>query len=333
MRISLLRLAMLLTIANLFLCSCSESEMTEPEEEIRFIAPTIQANFDLIKNPRTHLDENTGVLKWTPDDELLIFVHEVDKQPSNEEGWLKCRYKFVTDESNCINNKFYEDKTSDHPLRLNPSKEYNWYVMSPYNESVKSPVGHGSFIIGDQILDFSKTTAHLSAKDLMTSVDYQVKAKEEVKISLKHLATLMMFRIYNKQTSDFIPSYIEFETKGKTNIPIGGTCTVDFEKGITPISGSNKMLLNLTNAPSIKPKEYFDVYTMMIPFKLEVNEQFNIHLVTNNSNSLQTSTMRAPIFFQKGTINRANVYVTPFPISTNINPWGVQGEIDGEIQI
>ena len=320
----------LLLLTTLF--SCSESETPAAEETAGYV-PTLTANFDSLKMPRTHIDGNTGETSWSADDELLVFVHESGKQPTSEAQWASCRYKFVTDATHCIKNQFRQESNSQQRLKLNPEKSYDWYVMAPYSETVKSPVGHGSFSISDQTLDFDNNTAHLGAKDIMTSTDRNVKAEEKVTISLRHLTTLMMFRVHNKLGTDFLPLRMEFETKSNLSAQIAGKYAVDFEKGLRAINETNKMSLAFVNAKTVKSESYFDIYAIMNPFELAPNDQFCIRVITDKSNSLQTSTMRKTVTFRAGTINRANVKVNSNSTEDNIGPWENQGEYDEDIQM
>ena len=312
--------------------SCSGNDYQEQEETF-FLTPTLTADFDTLKQSRTQINGESGDVYWDANDELLVFVHEKGIAPQTTAEWLSCRYKFVTDEVNCKNNKFRQETTSGKILKLNPEKEYEWYVMSPYNETVTSPVGHGSFSLDNQTLSFSNNTAHLGAKDIMTCVDHSVKAEDNILLSLKHLTTLMMFRVHNKLDIDVIPSQMEFETKGNSSATIGGTYAVDFEKGLSPVAPTTQFSLSFSNAPAVKAGTSFDVYAIMNPFSLHVGEQFQIRVITDKSNTLQTSTMRKEVNFKAGAINRANVKITPSPVNSDINPWENQGEYDGEIQL
>ena len=312
--------------------SCSDNEFQEQEETF-FLTPTLTADFDSLKQTRTQINGESGDVEWDANDELLVFVHEKGMAPKTTAEWLSCRYKFVTDEVLCKDNKFRQETASGKMLKLNPNKEYEWYVMSPYTETVTSPVGHGSFSLDNQTLNFASNTAHLGAKDIMTCVNHSVKAEDNILLSLKHLTTLMMFRVHNKLDIDVIPRQMEFESKGNPSATMGGTYAVDFEKGLSPIAPTTQFSLSFSNAPVVKAGTSFDVYAIMNPFSLHVGEQFHIRVITDKSNTLQTSTMRKEVNFKAGTINRANVKITPSSINSDINPWENQGEIDGEIQL
>ena len=314
------------------LFGCGEKDATDPEVATGYV-PTLTAHFDSLKLPRTVIDGNTGEMSWSADDELLVFVHETGKQPATEAQWKSCRYRFVTDAEHCTKNEFRQESKGGQRLRLDPEKSYDWYVMAPYAERVTSPVGHGSFSISSQTLSFDNNTAHLGAKDIMTCTDRNVKAEENVTLALRHLTTLMMFRVHNKLGTDLLPQQMEFETVGNPAATLAGEYAVDFEKGLRAIATSNKMELTLTEAKAIKPEGSFDVFAIMAPFALQPNDQFRIRVVTDKGSSLQTSTMRKTVTFRAGTINRANVKVTAPALNEDINPWENQGEYDEVVPI
>ena len=321
---------------SLLLCSalfsCSESETTV-QEEVKGYMPTLTANINPIQHSRTQVNGSTGDLKWTADDALLVFVHETGKTPTSAAEWQTCRYKFVTDAVHCTTNSFWQAKEKEKVLKLDPSKQYDWYVMAPYCETVISPVGDGIFRFDNPVQDFANETRHLGTKTIMTCVDLDVPANEKVAINLQHQATLMTFKVYNKLGVDMTPKQISFETKTHTPTYIGGTFAIDFQQGIQPIEAKPSVHIDFANAPVVKPESFFEAYAIMPPFSLNTGEQFRIQVITDKSNSLQTSTMRKPIAFKAGTINRASVKVTHLSVSNNINPWESQGEIEGEIEL
>ena len=308
---------------------CSSTDDSSPNAENGLITPTLEPTFESLKGSRLAIDASLGKVSWTNDDQLLVFVHESGKQPTNESEWKVCKYKFVTNANDCAKSKFAQEPGAQHPLLLDPTKSYDWYVMYPYNETIQSPLGIGHISITDQTMDMQAPTAHLGAFDIMSNTLKNQQAAQQVNILLNHHATLMQFTVYNLTSESFLPKSLEFETNAATPAAISGTFNVNFEKGLSELTGSNKLCLELNQAQDIAPNGSFTVYTIMSPFSLNTGDQFNIRVITDKSNTVQSSTMRAPITFKAGTKSTAKVKVTPAPIiNQDIEGWNNQ-EIEG----
>ena len=305
--------------------SCSSSDDATDMEEAGFIHPTIEPEFPELKSSRLQVDDQTGKVNWTSTDQLLVFVHEKGKQPASITEWQSYRYRFVL-ASDPSNTKFVQESSESKTLLLDPTKEYDWYVMYPYNETVTSPLGDGFFTIADQTMDMNSPSAHLGAYDVMSHVLKGQKAEKKLSILLDHRATLMQFTVHNLTSENFTPQYLEFETQSASPSHLSGDFKIDFEKGLTVNHGKNTIRLNLDKAQSIAPNTTFKVSAIMSPFSLASGDQFKIRVVTDKTNTLQTSTMKKTISFQAGTRSSANVKVTDAPIiNQEIEGWGDQG--------
>ena len=313
---------------------CSSSEDAEPKDEMGFITPTLEPNFESLKSSRLQVDIASGKVYWTGNDQLLVFVHESGQQPQTAAQWKACRYKFVTNSTDCTLNKFAQEANASNPLQLDSSKSYDWYVMYPYTETVLSPTGDGSFSIVEPTMNMQEPTAHIAANDVMANVLKNQKAAQKVALTLNHHATLMLFNVHNLTTESFIPKSVDFETVAANSANLAGEYTVDFEKGLTPKAGKSSFHLELSNAPTVAAGSNFTVYTIMAPFSLNANDQFNVRVITDKSNTVQSSTMKGQITFQAGTKSSANVKVTKEPIlNQSIEGWEIQGESEDNIII
>ena len=173
----------------------------------------------------------------------------------------------------------------------------------------------------------------MSATTLMANTLTGVKGQKNISISLRHFATLMTFKLHNKLTTEVTPKFLEFSTESKQPATISGVYKVHFQNGLTPIQTSNQLRLDIKNSKTLSPNGVCEVYAIMEPFTLSPDDKFNIRVVTDKSDNMLTSVMPGSISFKAGTINRANVRITPSSTSTIINPWEVQGETDEEIII
>ncbi len=290
-----------LMLAASALTNCSKDETAAvPETQQEF---TIEAAYTPItSDTRTTLDPATGKVAWDAEDDLSVFVVEAGTTPSS---W--------------VNNKFTVKDAAQgtfvsSTVSIDPAKTYDWYIMSPYSQYVKNPVGASgtTFQIGNQTQDNAAPTAHLTNVDLMTGVVTNVAGDQKPVVTLAHRATLMKFTIVNKETEAITPTSVQFEAAAGTTI--GGQFAIDFATGaLTPASGKawNSTTLTIKDAPAVEPNGSYDVYMMMPPFTLASGATFTITVTTkDNTTSTQERTMANAISFVAGKMNTATINFT-----------------------
>ena len=112
--------------------SCSDSETIEEETiTTNYLIPTLETSNASMNGSRANVNGATGEVCWTAEDALLVFVHEAGKKTKTEDEWAQCRYKFVTNSNDYSKYQFAEEASASQPLKLDPDKNYDWYVMSP----------------------------------------------------------------------------------------------------------------------------------------------------------------------------------------------------------
>ncbi len=286
-----------LMLAASALTNCSKDETAAvPETQQEF---TIEAAYTPItSDTRTTLDPATGKVAWDAEDDLSVFVVEAGTTPSS---W--------------VNNKFTVKDAAQgtfvsSTVSIDPAKTYDWYIMSPYSQYVKNPVGASgtTFQIGNQTQDNAAPTAHLTNVDLMTGVITNVAGDQKPVVTLAHRATLMKFTIVNKETEAITPTSVQFEAAAGTTI--GGQFAIDFATGaLTPASGKawNSTTLTIKDAPAVEPNGSYDVYMMMPPFTLASGATFTITVSTDSGLSEQTRTMTREVKFEAGKMNSATI--------------------------
>ena len=322
----------LIALSIVFLSACSSSG-SSGEEDIGDVRPTLRLNFDKFISSRTSINGETGEVTCSATDEILVFVHETGSQPVTVAEWLKCRHKFITDNNNCRHNRFSEITGTSAPLTLNPGKTYTWYVMYPYTEAVKSPMGHGTIVVTDQEQIGNQNTSQMSKHAIMTGVKLDAKSEQEIAISLKQRMTFMHFKVQNEKNEEFVPKYLELSTEGNPPATLRGEFQVDFKNGLTAIQTQNKLRLNLQNMDAVPVGGHMDVYAIMAPFSLKTNDVFNVQVVTDISNTTQTTQIRENKNFEAGKFYTTNVKVTSLSVYANINPWEVQEEMEEDLHL
>lgn len=292
-------IAMGLMLAASALTGCSKDDATiAPETQREF---TLEAAYTPISaDTRTTLDPATGKVAWDAADNLSVFVAEAGTTPTS---WTNTKFTV----KDAAQGTFVSSTVS-----IDPAKTYDWYIMSPYSQYVKNPVGASgtTFQIGNQTQDHAAPTAHLTNVDLMTGVVTNVAGDQKPVVTLAHRATLMKFTIVNKETEAITPATIEFEAPAGTTI--GGQFAIDFATGaLTASTKWNTTKLTIKDAPAIEPNGSYDVYMMMPPFTLASGDTFTIKVMTSdNTASTQERTMAAEISFAAGKMNSATINFT-----------------------
>ena len=311
--------AISVVVVTLLFMQCSQEDMEDftPQPEGPS-ALQLQAQF-------THLEPTSegrtvtspeGKVSWEATDKLKVFIVKTATQQ-----WENHEYRFTTNADDCISNRF---TAQDKHVQLSTDEDYDWYVMSPYQAAIKEPLGHDNYCSFDgQKQSANNSTRHLTDYDIMTGTALSINGKAMPKLTLKHKAVLMTFRLRNESNQTISLKRIEFEAEKGVNI--GGTYAIDFrEEGqLLPRNTSNIISLEL-NPCTLHTGDEYVAHILMPPFEIAKGKTFSVRAITDKGIGEQTTVARhKSLTFAAGTINKTNISFTHFEKSEAVFAKGV----------
>ena len=288
------RFTLLLAAVSMIACGETSDEIRPSSRPLTF-----EAEFEPLTSESRLTTDDTGRGSWEADDDLSIFI----VKESTITPWINTR--FVTNATDYKQNIFHS--VAPHPI-LEAGMNYDWYVMRPYNPDIHTPLGNGVISFADFQQDYPNPTRHLSAADVMTSVNLSQPSSMRPKVSLHHRGTLLRFRITNQYSG--IITLLSVELQAPPRINLSGDFTLNFRSGeFIPMAAhtSNTARLEVVNALPLTPNESYSVYFITPPFDLRIGEDFRVKVSTNRGSKIFKCPVPRQIFFRAGMLNHQDL--------------------------
>ncbi len=254
---------------------------------------------------KTEVDGN--VLKWVEGDRVNLFHAEAGTENFVSDGPFEYTgdntFKGFIRESSIVN-----------------GKEYDWYVLYPYDENMASPKAAPIHITPDQYQSEDGSIAHLAGANCpLAGKATAVAANSSITVNMKHLTTVLKIKVTNYEQNPMNLELVSFRADGATHVDedvniINGdlpTITGSFEVDITGNkfvynhvnkgmgSGSSRPLLHLQTPKTLGLNESATVYLATIPFHIPNASTLTVGM-NNNSGGVKLGIYGKAISFKAG---------------------------------
>ena len=296
----IIRIATMFVFAAALLSCAKEYPTLAPEQSgSEFTLRLVQT--------KTVLEGNA--LKWVEGDKVNLFHAEAGTENFVSDG----PFEYTGD------NTF---KGFVRESSIVSGKEYDWYVLYPYDENMASPKAAPIHITPDQYQSEDGSMAHIAGVNCpLAGKATAVAANSTITVNMKHLATVVKIKVTNYESNPMNLELVSFRADGATHIDedvniINGdlpTITGSFEVDITGEklvynhvnkgmgSGSSRPLLHLQTPKSLGLNESATVYIATIPFHIPNASTLTVGM-NNNSGGVTQGIYGRAVSFKAGQI-------------------------------
>ena len=296
----IIRIATMFVFAAVLLSCAKEDPTLAPEQSgSEFTLRLVQT--------KTVLEGN--VLKWVEGDKVNLFHAEAGTENFVSDGPFE----------------FTGDNTFKGFIRegsIVTGKEYDWYVLYPYDENMASPKAAPIHITPDQYQSEDGSMVHIAGVNCpLAGKATAVAANSTITVNMKHLATVVKIKVTNYESNPMNLELVSFRADGATHVDeevniINGdlpTITGSFEVDITGNkfvynhvnkgmgSGSSRPLLHLQTPKTLGLNESATVYLATIPFHIPNASTLTVGMNKNSGGVTQGIYGRA-VSFKAGQI-------------------------------
>lgn len=256
---------------------------------------------------KTALDGNT--LKWVEGDRVNLFHAEAGTENFVSDG----PFEFTGD--NTFKGFIRESSLVD-------GKEYDWYVLYPYDESMSSPKAAPIHIPADQYQAKDGDMTHLAGANCpLAGKATSIATNSAIVINMRHLTTVLKIKVTNYEKNPMDLNLVSFRADGATHVnedvtiingdsqTIAGSFEVDItgdrfaynqvDRGLG--SGTSRPLLHLDTPKTLGLNESATVYIVSIPFYMP-NAGVNTIGMNNNSGGISQGLYGRNVNFGAGQI-------------------------------
>ena len=242
-------------------------------------------------------------LKWVEGDKVNLFHAEAGTENFVSDG----PFEFTGD--NTFKGFIRESSLVD-------GKEYDWYVLYPYDENMASPKAAPIYIAADQFQSKDGDMTHIGVNCPLAGKATSVSTNSAIVVNMQHLATVVKVKVTNYEPNPLPLDLVSFRADGATHVTEdviinnGDASTIagSFEVDITgdkfvynQIKGTSRPLLHLNTPKTLGLNESATVYLTTIPFHIPNASTLTIGM-NNNSGGVTQGIYGREVSFKAGQI-------------------------------